>query len=126
MRSAEAKHVLVVDDDPQFAEVLAAALRCAGARPVITGDLGAARVEWRRGGWRLVLLDLTLPDSLPQGTIREIPEMIAYGNPIVVVITGSPLVDGLPEMCRKWGAVDVLAKDADFLPRVLALVRPAA
>lgn len=115
--------MLVVDDDPQFAEVLAAGLRCAGARPVIAGNLGAARVEWRAGGWNLLLLDLTLPDSPAEGTMRTIPEMLAAGVPRVVVITGSPVTPGLSELCRQWGAAEVLAKDTDFLPRVLALVR---
>jgi DNA-binding response OmpR family regulator len=115
--------VLVVDDDPQFAEVLAAALRCAGARPLIVGNVGSARVEWNRGGWGLCLLDLTLPDSLPDETVRAIPEILAAGVPRVVVITGSPVTPGLTELCRKWGAADVLGKDTGFLEKVTALVR---
>jgi CheY-like chemotaxis protein len=82
------RRVLVVDDNRDFADSLAAVLRLAGNEVCVTYDgleaVGAA------GMWRpdVVLLDIGLPLLNGYDTARRIRDTLGKRNPLLVAITG--------------------------------------
>jgi signal transduction histidine kinase/ActR/RegA family two-component response regulator len=82
------RRVLVVDDNRDFADSLAAVLRLAGNEVCVTYDgleaVGAA------GMWRpdVVLLDIGLPVLNGYETARRIRDTLGKRNPLLVAITG--------------------------------------
>ena len=103
--------LLIVEDDPVYERILRAHLGRLGER---VGEIDhAGRVEdglrqLRAQPADLVLLDLTLPDSLPEATLERVPEFIEAGAAVLVL---SALDD--PEAsraARAAGALDFLDK----------------
>jgi CheY-like chemotaxis protein len=82
------RRVLVVDDNRDFADSLAAVLRLAGNEVCVTYDgleaVGAA------GMWRpdIVLLDIGLPHLNGYDTARRIRDTLGKRTPLLVAITG--------------------------------------
>jgi CheY-like chemotaxis protein len=114
--------VLVVEDDPRVAALLAEVLAGAGYAPVTTGSgLGAVALV-RRLRPRVVLLDLGLPyrsGAALLGDLKADPATAAV--PVLVV---SALAEALPP-ARRAQAAGVVAKP--FSPAaLLAAVRAAA
>lgn len=103
-------NVLIVDDDVPWSNIAAAMLR------PVTGNVrmaetfkDAKRQIEKPNGFDVVLLDLTLPDSLAWETIEHIPEINKTGRKVVVV-TGQPVDDKLRDIAKKHGALDCLYK----------------
>jgi two-component system, cell cycle response regulator len=114
--------VLLIEDDPDDAELTMAALgeiqsfRCLGER---AGTLSQGLVRLSQGGIDILLLDLGLPDSLGLHTFE-----LAYGqNPDVPMIILSGLADEeLAARIVKEGAQDYLVKgkfDGHLLARAI-------
>jgi diguanylate cyclase (GGDEF)-like protein len=114
--------VLLIEDDPDDAELTMAALgeiqslRCVGER---AGTLSQGLIRLSQGGVDIVLLDLGLPDSLGLNTFE-----LAYGqNPEVPMIILSGLADEeLAAKIVKEGAQDYLVKgkfDGHLLARAI-------
>ena len=82
------RRVLIVDDNRDFADSLAAVLRLAGNEVCVTYDgleaVGAA------GMWRpdVVLLDIGLPVLNGYDTARRIRDTLGKRNPLLIAITG--------------------------------------
>lgn len=114
--------VLIVDDEADFAEMLALRLESRGHRARTAGDGDAALAALRDAPADVVLLDIQMPGKDGVETLRE----MKAAHPIVEVIllTGhasvGTAVDGL-----KAGAFDYVLKPADLedLLRKLAAAR---
>lgn len=118
--------LLIVEDDPVYERILRAHLGRLGDR---VGEIDhAGRVEdglrqHRAQPADLVLLDLTLPDSLPEATLERVREFVAGGAAVLVL---SALEDPeVSEDARAAGALGFLDKGkisaerlADALDRV--------
>jgi two-component system NtrC family response regulator len=113
-------HVLIIDDDPAFCQMLSKIVMGSGHESASSFTLKDGLHQSLTRAFDVVFLDLGLPDgngleALPK--IREMPEA-----PEVIIITGSGGPDG-PETALKNGAWDYLEKPATKKEMTLSLVR---
>jgi CheY-like chemotaxis protein/two-component sensor histidine kinase len=85
---ASGHRILVVDDNRDFADSLAAVLRLAGNEVCVTYD--GLEAVGTAGMWRpdIVLLDIGLPLLNGYDTARRIRDTLGRRNPLLVAITG--------------------------------------
>ena len=84
----EPVHILLVEDDPHFADLIGAQLRRTpwiDARLEVAGRLREALAKLSSGAFDLVVTDLTLPDSSGVGTVEA---LAGSGEHLIVVLTG--------------------------------------
>ncbi|HEY0818114.1 MAG TPA: response regulator [Rhizobacter sp.] len=111
--------VLVVEDEPKLAALLADYLRAAGHAPECVGDGREALIAWTQRRHDLVLLDLMLPGLDGLSLCRELRALAAV--PIVVLTARADEADRLAGL--ELGADDYIAK-TPFSPReVMARVK---
>lgn len=109
-----AARVLVVDDAPEFGQLVRAVLSSAGHSVVDAPDLASARAELEESRIDLVVLDLGLPDGDGLDLCRWIRE---HGDTYVLVISGRDQDDDGVDALEA-GADDFLSKP--FTPRELS------
>lgn len=111
--------VLIVDDDPTVSAMLRGLLRNLGegfacaTTCVVTGQ--AAREEFKRGAYRLVLLDYLLPDDDGLALLAAVNELPEARRPVVIMLTGAGSEQVAVE-AMKLGAKDYMVKTAVNLP----------
>jgi two-component system response regulator BaeR len=111
--------VLVVEDEPKLAGLLADYLRAAGHEPEWVADGHAALQAWTERRHDLVLLDLMLPGLDGLALCRQLRTMTAV--PIVMLTARADEADRLAGL--ELGADDYIAKNP-FSPReVMARVK---
>jgi two-component system, OmpR family, response regulator BaeR len=111
--------VLVVEDEPQLAALLADYLRAAGHEPECVADGHAALRAWSERQHELVLLDLMLPGLDGLTVCRQLRALSAV--PIVMLTARADEADRLAGL--ELGADDYIAKNP-FSPReVVARVK---
>jgi DNA-binding response OmpR family regulator len=81
----ERPRILVVEDEPLVAEIVAAALEDVYPTTVVD-TAGKAMAQLRLGGFRLMLLDCTLPDG---SEVDLLPEADRLGM-AVILMSGDP------------------------------------
>ena len=108
-----AARVLVVDDAPEFGQLVRAVLTAAGHSVLQAGDMATARAELDESRIDLVVLDLGLPDGDGLDLCRLVRER---GDTYVLVISGRDQADDGVDALEA-GADDFLAKP--FTPREL-------
>ncbi len=110
-------HILIVEDDDNSAEMLAALVADAGHTASIATDLQQARQQLVLHGPDLVLLDLHLPDG---SGLDLFSDERLRGDADIVLITGQASVDTSIQALR-LGAADYLVKPVNLkqLRRVL-------
>lgn len=118
-------HALVADDHPLTREGLALAVRAAAPGIALdnAGSIGEAEraIAARKGGYRLVLLDLVLPDARGFSGFLRLQHMVG-ATPIVLI---SAREDGvIIEAARALGAAGFVSKSAalDTLAASLRLI----
>ncbi|MFZ9483403.1 MAG: response regulator transcription factor [Ilumatobacteraceae bacterium] len=109
-----AARVLVVDDAPEFGQLVRAVLTSSGHAVVQALDLATARAELEETRVDLVVLDLGLPDGDGLDLCRWVRE---NGDTYVLVISGRDQTDDGVDALEA-GADDFLAKP--FTPRELS------
>jgi two-component system response regulator RegA len=117
-RPTPAQPLLIIDDDPTFARVLARALSSRGFEVITAGNADEARALARRHHPRYCVLDLKLGD---ENGLRLIPELKALVPEIrVLLLTGYASIATAVEAIKR-GAHDYLSKpvDADAVVRAL-------
>lgn len=117
-RPTPAQPLLIIDDDPTFARVLARALSSRGFEVLTAGNADEARALARRHHPRYCVLDLKLGD---ENGLRLIPELKALVPEIrVLLLTGYASIATAVEAIKR-GAHDYLSKpvDADAVVRAL-------
>ncbi len=123
-RHGEACSVLVCEDDPDAASVLAETLRRHGYAVTVAHSAAEARHRLAAGGHDLLLLDLLLPDEDGLALVRELRGAEATRDLPIVVLSGQ--ADEAREATRNQALaiVDWLQKPVDSA-RLDAAVRRA-
>lgn len=112
-------NVLIVEDHPALAEALAACLRPLGARVTIAATMRNAIERLKANGFTVILLDLTLPDSLRWETIDRIAEIKREHKGRKVVIMSVPRDEAEREQAFALGADAYLDKCSPDFQRVV-------
>lgn len=105
--TAEARHLLVVEDNEIFAEVVREALPAGEWELTVCHDLAGAAAAVRSETFDMVLLDLGLPDSFGEATFDRLWGQV--GQTPVVIMTN----DGMRDLGRRLvrrGAADFISK----------------
>lgn len=102
-------HALVVEDDPDFAHMLARLVISNGFTATTAGNLREARQMLAMRPTDLVLLDVDLPDGSGMVLFEEV-ELLARAG--VVLVTGHASVSSSVDAMRR-GAADYLVKPVD-------------
>jgi diguanylate cyclase (GGDEF)-like protein/PAS domain S-box-containing protein len=116
--------MLLVEDDPQFADLIRTQLRrtaWAESRLEVAGTLAEALTRLGRERFGLVITDLNLPDSAGLATAEALARS---GDQVVIVVTG----DSDPALragALDCGAYDLLTKDQVTAAALERLVRLA-
>jgi two-component system, NtrC family, response regulator len=99
--------VLIIDDDPDYAEMMSRYVAGLGHNPLTAGLLRAGRQAAVEHSPDVVLLDVNLPDGNGLHAIRDL--LNTPGKPEVIVITGEGSEDGA-ELAITSGAWDFWQK----------------
>lgn len=108
--------LVVVDDDPDHSDLLAAWLEHYGYR-VLRFDSGDAVVEWASGPAAPVdafLLDLEMPGRDGLASCRELRGMTGYARTPALLVSGARL-EGITERVEEAGVTGVVRKDGEML-----------
>ena len=111
-------HVLIVDDEPNSAEMLSTVVRGEGFTTSVAGSLREARQQLLMMPAQVVLLDLRLPDGSGMDLFEDTE---LRGNAEIVLITGHASLETSVQALR-LGAADYLTKPVAVpqLKRVLS------
>ena len=85
----ERLEILVVEDDPVYAEFVASTLRATGHGVQIAGDGASARLRAREGGLDAVVLDLTLPDESGYDIARALRRGLLAPHAVIILLTAN-------------------------------------
>jgi signal transduction histidine kinase len=112
--------VLIVDDDQQFAAMLAKLVQRSGHEPTVAWSLGQARELAAVMTFEAVLLDVHLPDG---NGLELIPEVRSWqGEPEVIILTGQGEATGA-ELAINSGAWYYIEKGSSNQALILPLTR---
>src|SRR5258705_8773947 len=113
-------HVLIVDDDANAREALAALASDEGFTPAAAGSIAEARIQLVRQRPDVVLMDLRLPDGSGMDFFDDLEDRASIET---ILITGHASVESAVEALR-LGASDYLTKPVNLtrLKAVLARV----
>jgi DNA-binding NtrC family response regulator len=116
-------HTLIVEDDPDAAEMLSELIKNEGFTTATAHSLAEARQQIALREPDLVLLDLVLPDGNGMDLFADKPG--AFSASEVVMITGHASLDTSIQALR-LGATDYLVKPINFrhLKNILSRVTP--
>ena len=109
-RRLVAVRILMLEDDPAFAELVARSLRRASTDELAlthVASLAEAKARLAAESFDLVLTDLSLPDSKGLETLAA---LVGQGDRLICVLTGEQDA-GLREAALALGAYDLLSKD---------------
>ena len=81
--------ILVVEDDPVYAEFVASTLRAAGHGVSVAADGAAARVRARDGRIDAVVLDLSLPDESGYDIARALRRDLLTQGAVIILLTAN-------------------------------------
>jgi len=110
-------HVLIVDDDPNTREALAALSTQEGFTTAVAGSVAEARIQLVRQRPDVVLMDLPLPDGSGIDLFEDLEDRSSIET---ILITGHASVESAVEALR-LGASDYLTKPIN-LPRLKAVL----
>ncbi|MGZ5042893.1 MAG: response regulator, partial [Usitatibacter sp.] len=110
-------HVLIVDDDANTREALAALVTQEGFTTAVAGSVAEARIQLVRQRPDVVLMDLRLPDGSGIDLFEDLEDRSSIET---ILITGHASVESAVEALR-LGASDYLTKPVN-LPRLKAIL----
>ena len=118
-------HTLIVEDDPDSADMLAELIKGEGFTTATAHTLAEAKQQLALREPDLVLLDLVLPDGSGMDLFAD--SQAAFSGSEVVMITGHASLDTSIQALR-LGATDYLVKPINFrhLKNILSRVTPPA
>ena len=120
---SESTRILVIDNDPIFAETLQGALQKRfGAEVVIAEDCTSARNILSSSSFDLITLDYLLPESTGVDFLEEIKPALGFTQ--VVMVTGKGDENTAAQAYRA-GAVGYIIKDRDFSVMLLSILERA-
>ncbi|MEE2610866.1 MAG: response regulator [Pseudomonadota bacterium] len=110
-----AKHILVVDDEPDIRQVVADILDDEGYRVTVAGDAVQAEAAYNTGQPDLVLLDIWMPDV---DGITLLQRWADHGVlPPVIMMSGHGTVDSAVEALHSGARETVRADDRRAMQR---------
>lgn len=113
--------ILLVDDEPDFLDVMAQRIENQGMHVSTAGSAAAALEILSTGGFDAIILDLMMPGMDGLQTLKAIKEKRPELQ--VILLTGSATIGkGIEAM--KLGALDFLEKPAD-LDKLTGIIRKA-
>ena len=112
--------ILIIDDDPQFSEMLSSMLRRANHEMASAGSIREGLDGISDSDFDIVFLDVMLPDGNGLEMLPKIKE--ASAAPEVIIITGAGDPHGA-ELAIKSGAWDYIEKISPLKEIILALNR---
>src|SRR5438128_1052875 len=112
--------IMIVDDEPQVAEVLATSLRRQGHSTTVVHSGREALDRLKSVAFDALFLDVSMPGMNGLDVLAEVRRR--RPSLPVVVITGHATPDEV-EQVKKMGAVDVIEKPAPLTHYQLALKR---
>jgi signal transduction histidine kinase len=121
-RSATPIYVLLVEDEPQDAELTRMVLEKAGMRVTVAGDLAEARAALDMGSYEVLVVDLKLPDGEGLELFAEAQEKDPHA--VGIVLTGYASTETAVNALRR-GAYDFLTKPCPTEVLVAAVRRGA-
>ena len=125
MGNGEVREVLIVDDDPVYSRLVAAALKSCGHRVVIRNQALGTTQAVSRGDFDVILLDLDMPALSGEALAGVIRKSAREGDkqPAVVLLSGAP-EEVLAEKSAAVGAAGWISKSvpAAKLSREIARV----
>ena len=104
---------LICEDDPDVAQILAAMVQQDGVACDIAGSAAVARELLARHAYRLLLLDLTLPDADGLTFLRELRENPDTAQLPVIVVSGRALEGRAAFSGNATTVVDWIQKPVD-------------
>ena len=104
------RRIMVVEDDPQWAEILGAVISLHGWVPVVAHTMGEAIANLAHQPVYVTLLDLRLPDCTSEMTIDRIRMLKAMGAGRVLVVTGAEVTAEMLEALLAAGADSAITK----------------
>ena len=120
---SESTRILVIDNDPIFAETLQGALQKRfRAEVVIAEDCTSARNILSSSSFDLITLDYLLPESTGVDFLEEIKPALGFTQ--VVMVTGKGDENTAAQAYRA-GAVGYIIKDRDFSVMLLSILERA-
>lgn len=118
----DSPHVLVVDDNPDAAEVLALLIRAEGFSAATARTVAQAREEIDRQRPRMLFLDLHLPDGSGMDLLAEL-KADQLSATIEVVLLSGLMEEALKEEAHLLGASAFLLKPLDHEQLTALLAR---
>jgi DNA-binding response OmpR family regulator len=118
--------VLVIDDQPETAELVAALLRRVGYQVSSAGTGVEGIALARKEEFDLVLLDIDLPDMTGFDLCAYLKQDFRYCRTPIVFVSGRPGEESR-RRCFELGAADFIAKPFDpfvFVSRIVMIVKP--
>lgn len=117
------RRVLIVDDDPSIANLLAADVCAICDEVVIAFDMHEAKEKIVGRTFSHVLLDLLLPDSGVNATFATVQHFLSHGVLNVVIMTGAIINHGIELSTEKSGAKSIISKmDPRFLEQIKSAI----
>jgi DNA-binding response OmpR family regulator len=126
MSACENKRILVVEDDPDIADMLAIHLLDEGFQVEHVADGDAAGRRLARGGFDMLLLDIMLPGTSGLDLCRQVRQQAAY---IPIIIVSARGAESQRILGLELGADDYVAKPfsaLELVARIRALFRREA
>ena len=111
-QDVDAPRILVVEDEPDIAQVLALMLTRAGYRVDIAGTGAEALRALRQTPYAAVSLDLMLPDSSGLEIIREVRQRSETAE-LPIVVVSAKMEEGRLAINGDFSGIDWLAKPID-------------
>ncbi len=96
--------VLVVDDEPAIASLLADLLELEGYRVATAGNGVAALDQLRSGGFDAIVSDIRMPELDGPGLYREVEQLDAGLARRMVFVTGNVVADDTADFFSATGA----------------------
>lgn len=118
--------ILVVDDDPDMVNFLAAVTRDHGYRTTLASDCESALIISDKYRPNAILLDISLVGRDGFEVCREIKSNLGTADIPVIFVTGMDRTDELLSQCFELGAHDVIFKPVsrvDLLGRLRVVIR---
>ncbi len=115
--------LLLIDDDAQFCRMLTERLHKEGYAVVTAADGKPGLAEFRRGDYRLVILDIILPDMEGLETLRELRRINAAVRVVAISGGGMGDPDTYLRSAHLLGADAIFAKPLDWPAFIAALRR---
>lgn len=105
------RKLLIIEDDPMYAEILCAMLKMRRWSTVVASSMGEAEISLKTNKFSATILDLRLPDSDTLSSLDRIQALKELGAGNVIIITGANVTPEIELLAKISGADGILSKN---------------